>query len=400
MDISRHDPRFLRRESAVGRHLQALTDQLDISDADYDRAKRAYESVAEVVTDSAHPALTGAVIFPQGSFATRTVIRPVDRNDGELDVDLACRLDSDTARMLPTTAMTLVGTQLLTHGRYRDKVQAKTRCWRIQYENAFHLDICPLVRATNGSADAIPDRKSNAWVTTDPQGYAAWFNGLANRLALAERGMHMALDTRAEVAPFPTDVRGKGWLRRTVQLLKRNRDQWAAGQAAGQGDFAPISIILTTLAARVIERHLTRGTQFTSAYDVVRTIVDELPQEIDVRIVNGSLEPWVLSPVAEENFANRWVQDPRWHAGFTAWHASLKATLPTLVAAEGLDTIGRILADAFGSRAASGAIGQAAARLKSGRDQSELAVTKSGLVVAGAVALPKVQPHTFFGARR
>ena len=400
MDVSSRDPRSFVRESALGRHLQALTEQLDISETDYERAKRAYESVAEVVTDASDPALSGAVIFPQGSFATGTVIRPVDRNDGELDVDLACRLDSDTGSMPPAMAMVLVGQQLLTHGRYQGKVEPKTRCWRVQYENAFHLDICPLVRALHGSADAIPDRKLNAWVDTDPHGYAVWFNGLAKQLVVAERGAHIALDAQGEVAPFPADARGKGWLRRTVQLLKRNRDQWAAQQPADQGDFAPISVILTTLAARVIERHLTRGTQFTSAFDVVQTIVEELPQGIELRNVNGSVEPWVISPVAEENFANRWAHDPRWYAGFAAWHTALKATLHLLLRAEGLHIVGRFLADAFGSRAASGAIDSAARELKGASTRSDLSVARSGLVVAGAGALPKVQPHTFYGARR
>ena len=55
-----------------------------------------------------------------------------------------------------------------------------------------------------------------------------------------------AKSARAEIRPLPDQTPIKGYLRRTVQLVKRHRSI----HFEKQPDLAPISIILTTLAMR------------------------------------------------------------------------------------------------------------------------------------------------------
>lgn len=119
------------RQAAAVAHLALVADSLDISQTDYGRAHSAYKSIGEVVSSSDSPVFADALVFPQGSFATRTVVKPMARNDGELDVDLACRLATTTDAFSPGAALATLGVQLRSDGRYRDKVYPKTRCWRV-----------------------------------------------------------------------------------------------------------------------------------------------------------------------------------------------------------------------------------------------------------------------------
>lgn len=166
------------RESQVAHLLERVANTIDITPTEYERAKTSYETISEVVTNSADPRLATAKVFPQGSFAIGTVIRPVDKDDGEIDVDLACRLNATTA-LHPSAAKKLIGDRLSNDARYRSILEEKSRCWRVNYAGSFHLDICPLVSATQ--SDAIPDKELARWIPTQPEAFASWFNKLAER---------------------------------------------------------------------------------------------------------------------------------------------------------------------------------------------------------------------------
>nr|WP_245187932.1 nucleotidyltransferase [Frateuria flava] len=382
------EARQIEAASLLGR----LADDLDISPTQYERAKKAYESIGELVELDLHPMLASASVFPQGSFALGTIIQPIDRRDGEFDVDLACRLDANTELVSPTEAKRILGQCLRKDGHYREKLEEKSRCWRINYAGSFHLDICPLVRGP--ASDAVPDKELASWILTSPEKYAAWFNGLADRVRPLRRS-NIALE--AQVDPFPESNSDKGWLRRVVQLLKRHRDQWRMRASPEMKEFAPISIILTTLAARVVEQNPSLASSTSSPYAVVNQVLTGLKDGI-----KGPLEcgEWLIqSPVANENFANRWNQDQRWARAFDLWHRDALRTLHSLVSAHGLDSGKRVLAEGFGEGVADKVVEEYGTALREARDRGQLKYSEGGLIVAAAHASPgvSVPRHTFFG---
>lgn len=391
--IAPSDNRLLR-EALTAHLLGRVADSLDITPTQFQRAKLAYETISDIVTSSADPRLAAAKVFPQGSFAIGTVIRPISDAESEFDVDVACRLAASTL-LAPTMAKMLVGAALKADGRYADKVEEKTRCWRVNYAGEFHLDICPLVRAT--TSDAIPDKDLAMWVLTHPEEYAKWFNERADR-ARTRLLMDSAV-LRAEVAPFPEENSDKGWLRRVVQLLKRHRDTWCLRVGVRKAEFAPISIIITTLATRSFEREVRSGHQFANPYDLILRIIAGMPAFIEQRNISSSIEWWIESPVATENFANRWNQDQRWVSAFKDWHAVVLASLNELVSVTGLDGARPVLDSAFGAPMAAKAINSYSQQVRAARDSGALrfAPVAGGLTVSSAVAGVPVTRHTFFG---
>jgi hypothetical protein len=264
----------------------------------------------------------------------------------------------------------------------------------VQYAGEFHLDVCPLVSA--GTSNAIPDKELARWILTHPEAYAAWFNKLADQvrtIALTERAM-----MKADVDPFPEENPNKGWLRRVVQLLKRHRDMWCQKPRHGD-EFAPISIILTTLAAYATTRALSSGIQFASPYQLMHWIITDMPQGIEQRHDGQRTIWWVGSPVAAENFANRWNEDKRWAETFHRWHRAALLDIDRLVSATGLDGARGILAEGFGSRTATGVIKSYAESMRGSREAGVLrhAPSAGGLIVSSGGVGHAVPGHTFFG---
>lgn len=394
MDGSEHLTVTLEARQAVAANLLGrLADDIDITPTQYARAKTAYETVGEVVQNAGGPILANAKVFPQGSFAIGTVIKPVDREDGEFDVDLACRLAVKEIDIAPHLAKAMLGNALKADGRYQPKLREKTRCWRIEYAGDFHLDICPLAIASQ-QLDAIPDKELAQWVYTAPERYAGWFNKFADHVRDTRFAKDVALE--AHVDPFPDANQNKGWLRRVVQLLKLHRDQWRLNARDELKEFAPISIILTTLAARAVERQPGFFSTERRPFEVVDAIVQGLDRGIEeLHDAGGKLEIWVRSPVAHENFANRWNEDPKWLEAFQAWLADAKASVAALVDAHGLDSGNDALAKGFGNRIASRVLTEYGSAMAERRDRNELTYTAAGLGVSTAgLAVPR---HTFFG---
>jgi len=383
------------RESLAAHLLGRVADTIDITASQYERAKTSYETVGKVVTNSADPRLSTAKVFPQGSFAIGTVIRPIDKEDGEFDVDLACRLTASPHTLEPAEAKRLIGKQLSNDGRYAEKLEEKARCWRVNYEGDFHLDVCPLVSA--GTSDAIPDKQLSRWVLTHPEAFAGWFNVLANKA----RTRVLAEDSvmKAEVVPFPDDGGDKGWLRRVVQLMKRHRDMWCQ-EAKQHADFAPISIILTTLAAKAFQREAASGRESSNPYALMKRIITGMADAVEQRNVQGAIQWWVASPVANENFANRWNEDSRWPLAFFAWHQEALASLQQLTVVSGLDSAQPILEKSFGANASKKAITIYAQDMAASRSNGGLRFAAAGAGLTSAVtasASIAVPRHTFFG---
>src|SRR5690348_3668104 len=101
--------------------LAKLADDLDITPTQHKRAESAYKSVTEVLAADPAPALQNSRLFPQGSFALGTVVKPLSDDKDGFDVDLICRLAATTA-LLPAQAKNLIRNCLTNDERYADKL--------------------------------------------------------------------------------------------------------------------------------------------------------------------------------------------------------------------------------------------------------------------------------------
>ena len=107
-------------------------------------------------------------IYPQGSMALETTVRPKGRD--EYDLDLVCQ-------MLPTGMSALnvyneVYGRLMANRMYAPMVEKKNRCVRLNYAHQFHLDIIPAEpdQVVGGDAIRVPDRDLRDWTPSNPRG--------------------------------------------------------------------------------------------------------------------------------------------------------------------------------------------------------------------------------------
>jgi len=312
------------REQQLNRILQIIAETLDLSPSQHKEATDKYRAVGEWLSaEGSTLRQYKPSVYPQGSFAFGTPVKPLGRD--EFDIDLVVELSVPDGT-LPSELKRMVGARLAENETYRAILEEMNRCWRLGYVN-LHLDSLPARQkgATGSTAILIPDKELRSYKDSDPKGYTAWF-----RVQCAVTRVMNAANAHSNVEPAPDQ---QGWREKTplqvgVQLLKRHRDVHFQTR-----EHAPISIILTTLAAKAYGRE-------DSVLIAMRGVMDRMPLGIDR--IEG--KPYVFNPVNRgENFADKWHREPQREKAFFEWHARAKQDLALLEQATSIPKISEAL---------------------------------------------------------
>jgi hypothetical protein len=314
----------------------------------------------------------------------------------EFDVDLVQKFVGASADVPPATVKALVGDRLRANAVYARMLEEMPRCWRLNYANEFHLDITPAVPHSLDGARAIyvPDRRLRRWVPSNPVGFRELFERRAT-LSVPLTGLRIA--TRADVTAFPLHFGPKGVLRRLIQLLKHHRD--LAFQNAAIVDLKPISIIITTLAARAYERLALSGATYETDYDLLLAVVVDMPRFIRVNGA-GEARHYVVEneTVAGENFAEKWNADPNLASAFYGWHGNAVAALRAIAELQGQDEVAKLTSREFGVGIGQRVLQQMKTENSSDRAAGQLRVHGVlGVVAQNIGSSTAVRSNTFFG---
>ncbi len=291
--------------TTMGIDLSQVVQDLDITDSELADAEGHYKAVGDWLGKDDSPlAANRPTIYPQGSFLLGTMIRPVGKKC-ELDIDLVCLLQIDSAEISQKRLKEVIGLRLKQNGKYGQMIEEKKRCWRLNYAGDFHMDILPAAPNKDGGQDAIlvPDKDLSEWHHSDPKGYAEWFKG---RMAtqLYERRKALAAAKEADIEEIP-DHRVKTTLQQSIQLLKRHRDV----MFQSNDDAKPISIIITTLSAQA----------FAGEDDLGAALMSIL-SNMDRYVERRNYEYWIPNPIdPKENFADKWQDHPDRRQAFFDW---------------------------------------------------------------------------------
>jgi Second Messenger Oligonucleotide or Dinucleotide Synthetase domain len=393
------DRRLLRKNGAVG-ILERLCEVIEPTETQKATAKDRYEVVGRWLADAPQYLFSTAQISPQGSFALGTAIKPL--KSLEYDVDLLCRFTAFAGQFGPADLKQVLGTRIWENGAYRPILHEMPRCWRLDFAGEFHLDITPSIPnpACRNGGELVPDKKLRTWKATNPGGYLALFE---RRAALVPR-MRMlkslaAMDSRGTIDPFPEHTGFKGVLRRIVQLLKRHRDIYFEN---ADESLRPISVILTTLAARAYEFCVGRFV-FESEFDVLLEVVRAMPYFIENCTLYGKPQWRIDNETTDgENFAEKWNIHPERAATFFEWHHHILGDVEQLVELEGSDLVTKSLSQAFGSQHVKQVITAMTDEVNEGRKDRTLAVIpRVGIVTGGSIPqrATSVRSNTFFGRK-
>ena len=301
--------------------LQTMVEQLDLPDYVVEQAVRRYKSLGEWFDREGSLFENTAIeVFPQGSFALGTTIKPIEEEE-EYDLDIGCKIKIGDYKSMHSQKYLKesLGTELEAYRKangIKEKAEPKHRCWRLEYQDEinFHIDVVPCIplgdaerkiyeqrinefyQYPDGFSENVAkfainitdDRHENyelispEWPASNPQGYLGWFQSRINSSKL------ILLNERTSIVPIQV-YKQKSVLQRCIQLMKRHRDNMFADDKR-----KPISIIITTLAARAYSGE-------TDLSAALMNILEKMP-----RYINPS-SPRIPNPVnPAEDFSDRW----------------------------------------------------------------------------------------------
>ena len=396
LDAPLYGPRRIARKSQLVGILERLCEALELSATQYEVAKKRYEGVGKWLAAADDPLLRTLSIYLQGSTALGTTVKPIGRN--EHDVDLVGHVAGGGGTP-PRILKKLIGDRLRENGYYRPLLEEMPRCWRLNYANEFHQDITPSVPnplCANGG-ELVPDKTLREWIPSNPKGYRRLFEqraAMQPRMRLAKSTVFRG-DARADIEPYPSVGGFKGILRRTVQIGKRHRDVYFDTLDPA---LVPISVILTTLAARSYEYCATHFI-YDTELDLLCDIVRHMPDSIETQVIGGH-PLWFIwnETTGGENFAEKWNRDPHRAEAFFAWHRQALRDLEMLAATEGLDQLSKTLRGVFGQAPVAKAMDSLTNEVSGARSDGRIGVAPGVGLTVGAPRETAVRPNTFFGA--
>jgi hypothetical protein len=314
-------------------YLEALAEELQISETRYDQAYDRYQSLGNWLNrDASSIKQYSPNIYSQGSFALGTVIKPYTDAE-EYDVDAVCEMKLLSKSQLSQKQLkSLIGNEVEAYRRansMKKQLEEKRRCWELAYadEAQFHMDIVPALPNAEGvrmlleqrgldtqwvgTAIGITDNEvdnyteiTDEWPRSNPKGYLEWFKSRMTVL-LQERKVALAKTMHANVEDIP-DYRVRTPLQSAIMILKRHRDMMFADDHTNS---APISIIITTLAG-----HSYGGEEQIA--DALFSILSKMDRFIlfdgQKNVIQNPSDP-------SENFADKWEEFPERKVAFFRW---------------------------------------------------------------------------------
>ncbi len=377
--------------------LERLCQKIEPTDSQVEVARQRHDSVGNWLARSRHRLLMDAFLYAQGSFALRTVVKPLSGQ--EYDVDLVAHMARLGFLPEPAQMKQALGDRLREHATYAGILEEMPRCWRLNFANEFYMDITPSVPNLHcpQNGELVPDKRLREWKPSNPRGYCNRFEARAI-LVPRFRSLHAAMDSAAlsksYVEPFPEQDGFKGILRRVVQIAKRHRDLHFQDAEAG---LAPISVIITTLAARSYEKCVSLRV-YDNELEVLLDVIKGMLDFIEVREVGGR-RIWFIEneSTVGENFAEKWNTCPGRSDAFFGWHSRIQSDVERLAASVGMEQVQKALGDTFGLAAARETFASIAADVSTARISGRLVMAGSGLTTVTRAGAVPVKKNTFYG---
>lgn len=331
-----------------------LIHSLDITPTMYKNAVDKYKALTKLLQSNG----IECDIYPQGSFATGTMVRPIGKDSYDLDVicELAVPKADTTAREIKES----VGEVITDYEKY-DNVIEYDKCWTIDYAEisgcGFSIDVVPAVdedRDSKGilinkspfNKDLVPlsvaitkkTEETYRWSTSNPKGYTEWFNRINmpfrehnrqnRRMQIFEKYRYV-YDSVEEVP----EMMERSALQVAIQILRRHRDVYFSNKRNGK-NIRPASVLIRTIAAKIAEsapphynvfQLLSYITKELSIYSELSTVAQiRFSQKYaNKNLISRPNGKWELpNPVnVDDNLVDSWNEDSEKAPAFFRWLA-------------------------------------------------------------------------------
>lgn len=311
----------LQREDILTR----IAVSLELDETRKQRMESAYNTVYDILEkDEVFFSKVDFLVYPQGSKAIGTTVKP--RGKEEFDLDITVEIRDPYYNYTSSEIYNHLIRVLSNNDIYKEKLVKKNRCARINYVGDFHMDILPgCIVITGDSKIMVPDRELSCWTSSNPKGYANWFTQKAetvssSNLNKAFRTFSALNEAKAEQEELPNDdVYSKEPLKRAVQLTKRYRDIYFEKNP----NHKTSSIVLTTIFGELYEGE-------PSIYQTIDNILNKIVQRYtDYQYLFENQGVYkrikVLNPVnSDEDFTEKWDKEKEYYTQFIAFAKSYK----------------------------------------------------------------------------
>lgn len=377
-------------KESISKLFSKLVQTIDISDTMFERASFEYKALGKWI-DSVTPDYQIS-IYPQGSFALGTVVKPITEDD-DYDLDLVCEFLRQYGLSAKQLKVDVVKPLLMNYKRISGDIIEKRKCWHVDYEEIknFHMDIIPAIKGSGCIyiTDHDEDNDSYEFTGSNPEGYINWFYSRCNKVqnTLYERYL---LETRKVVAQADIEQvkrrKIKTPLQKAIQLLKRHRDIMFENRDSHD---KPISILITTIAAQLYNNE-------NDLYDTLLSFLNQAESYIADNMRGGLF--YIENPsYAGENFADKWNAHPSRAKAFIEWVKQAKRDLiDSCLTASTKMQMANSLRRVIGTSATNQAFTALAKEDESAITEKKLTIdTSTGMLSSyGSVAVP---PNHHFG---
>lgn len=337
---------------------------LDISPTMYKNADEKYKAITKFLGECG----IEADMYPQGSFAYGTVVRPSAKDpSASYDLDFICQVRGNRHDHTPSGLRRKIEDALTSSRIYGGRLEVYKECFTIEYADingvGFTIDIVPATDEDSENksrlvkkclspqliktAIAIPKHnggKNYSWLTNNPKGFKTWFDQinepflcfsrLAYRQSLFEQ--NKALFSSVEEIPHGLE---RSALQRVIQILKYHRDVYYTHFPDGD-DIKPISAILNAVVAQISSKYTPKCSVFELLEFVLNELIiysqqqkltfKEFVQKYGKRTIFSRQDgKWYISNPAnpEDNLADKWNCNSKIPEYFFRWVSAAKTDL-------------------------------------------------------------------------
>lgn len=368
---------------------------LDISPSLYKNAVEKYQALGNFLNDNG----LEAEIYPQGSFAFGTVVRPSAKDSSaSYDLDFICQVTGTRDDYTPSGLRNKVESVLKSSKTYADRLKIYDECFTIEYadigEIGFSIDIVPATDESNiikqrlflkssspnliDTSISIPKCSSERrfqWITNNPKGFRKWFYDInAPFLVFSKKAERTRIfeENRAiyaSIEEIPNELE-RSALQRVIQILKCHRNNFYSSLKDGD-KIKPISAIINVAVAKIARQYNPDCTVFELLSYVLselaiygehqRITEKDFAQRYGSRTVfSRPTGKWYIENPAnpEDNLADQWNNDDRIPNMFFKWiEIAYKDLISSLEQKDNMQ-FRAILESSFGSTNVSGFLGE------------------------------------------
>lgn len=359
--------------------LLRICQKLQLAPSLYDQATERYEAIAKTIAEDDAFEKIKLNIYPHGSFRLKTTVKPLSRE--EYDLDFVAELPANS-EMTPRQLYDHIFRILSGDGIHDKMLEKKKRCIRVNYANDFHMDIMPgkLINSTTREI-VVPDKELKNWYHhSNPIGFAEWFEKQARTQIMREMSEKRA-QSQVEKVTEQEVAKQLEPLRRAVQLVKRYRDIYC-----DETNSEPVrSIVICTLMGHI--------TSFTG--DTLQ-ILYSFCNYVNTLIADNNGKPFqVKNPVVDELLTEKWEEGSNYQ-DFVNMMNALTKDVDELAQHTINKDVNQVVKKMFGEAITDSAIKEYASALNESRNTGNLSVSSTGTLNIKKSGIP-VKKNTFFG---